>query len=78
MNIATGDMTVTALSNADTDKLVEPGEMYELKLTGLVAALGTDLKADKAFTVTIKPSVGAVIQLSRTTPVLLEIWNDLG
>ena len=78
VNIATGDVTVTALGNADTDKLVEPGEMYELKLTGMVAALATDLKKDKAFTVSIKPAVGAVIQLSRTTPVLLEIWNDLG
>ena len=78
VNIATGDVTVTALGNADTDKLVEPGEMYEIKLTGLVAALATDLKKDKAFTLSIKPAVGAVIRLARTTPVLLDISNDLG
>ena len=78
VTIATGDITVTALGNADTDKLVEPGEMYEIKLTGLVAALTTDLKKDKAFTLSIKPAIGAVIRLARTTPVIMEISNDLG
>ena len=78
LNIATADITVTGLGSADSDKLVEPGEMYEIKLTGLVSALNPDLKTDIPFTLAIKPSLGAVITLSRTTPVVLEIINDLG
>ena len=36
--ILTGDnFTVTGLGSADTDKLVEVGEMYEIKVTGLEA-----------------------------------------
>lgn len=44
LNVATADITVTALGNADSDKLVEPGEMYEIKLTSLVSRLNPDLK----------------------------------
>ena len=75
----TGDnFTVTALGNADTEKLVEQGEMYEIKITGLVAKLGTDLPKDKAFTLEVKPPVGAVLHIERWTPVTLEAFNDLG
>ena len=75
----TGDnITVTSLGNADTDKLVEPGEMYEIKLTGLVAKLATDLPGDKDFTFEVKPPVGAVLHVERRTPDALDAYNDLG
>ena len=78
LTLATADITVTGLGSADTDKLVEPGEMYEVKITGLAAALDTDLKKDIAFTLELKPPQGAVIHIERRTPVLLEKINDLG
>ena len=37
------NFTITPLGLADTDNLVEPGEMYEIKLTGLGAKLSPDL-----------------------------------
>ncbi len=77
-NLVSGDFTVTGLGSADSDKLVEPGEMYEIKLTALEAKLGTDLPKDKAFTLEVKPPTGAVVYINRTTPVVLEAYNDLG
>ena len=75
----TGDnFTATGLGLADSDKLVEAGEMHEIKITGLVAKLTTDLPADKEFTIEVKPPVGAVVHLERRTPVKLETYNDLG
>ncbi len=74
----TGGFTVTALGNADSDKLVEPGEMYEVKVIGLESKLGTDLKKDKRFTLEVKPPQGAVVNIQRRTPVVLETYMDLG
>ena len=74
----TGGFTVTALGSADSDKLVEPGEMYEVKVIGLVSKLGTDLPKDKDFTLEVKPPQGAVVHINRRTPVVLETYNDLG
>ena len=74
----TGGFTVTALGNADSDKLVEPGEMYEAKVIGLVAKLDPDLGTDKEFTLQLKPRQGAVVQITRTTPLVVEKINDLG
>ena len=78
LTLATADLTITALGNADTDKLVEPGEMYEMKITGLVSSLSPDLPKDKAFSIEVKPPQGAVVHLERMTPVVLEKINDLG
>ena len=77
VNVATGDVTVTGLGSADSDKLVEPGEMYEVKMTGLVSALNPDLKIDKLFSIQLKPPVGAVLHIERTTPVAMDKINDL-
>ncbi len=74
----TGGFTVTALGSADTDKLVEPGEMYEVKVIGLVAKLSPDLPTDKLFTLEVKPPQGAVVNIGRRTPVVIEKINDLG
>ena len=78
VNVATGDITITGLGNADTDNLVKPGEIYEVKLTGLVAALSGDLGTDTAFVLQVKPRQGAVVNIQRTTPVIFDIYNDLG
>ena len=74
----TGGFTVTALGSADSDKLVENGEMYEIKIIGLVSKLNPDLPKDKAFTLEVKPPQGAVVHIERMTPVVLEDFNDLG
>ena len=74
----TGGFTVTALGNADSDKMVEPGEMYEIKVIGLVAKLNPDLPKDKAFTLEVKPPSGAVVYINRTTPIVLDPIMDLG
>ena len=47
--IATGDVTVTGLGNADTDKLVEIGEIYEIKISNLATKLTTNLGKDTPF-----------------------------
>ena len=79
VNLVSGDFTVTGLGNADTDNLVEIGEMYEVKITSLVAKLTTaDLAKDTAFALQVKPPVGAVIHLERRTPVVLDAYMDLG
>ena len=75
----TGDnITVTGLGNADSDNLVEPGEIYEIKVTGLEAKLVIDLAKDTKFQMEIKPPQGAVLHIERRTPVLLESYMDLG
>ena len=74
----TGGFTVTALGSADTDKLVEPGEMYEVKVIGLVAKLSPDLPTDKLVTLEVKPPQGAVVNIGRRTPIVIEKINDLG
>ena len=76
--LASGDFTVTGLGGADTDSLVEVGEMYEIKMTGLIAKLTTDLKKDTDFTVEIKPPQGAVVHIERRTPGTLDTYIDLG
>ncbi len=75
---STGGFTVTAMGNADSDKLVEPGEMYEVKVIGLESKLNPDLGKDKKFSIQVKPPQGAVIHLQRRTPVVLESFNKLG
>lgn len=74
----TGGFTVTPLGNADSDDLVEPGEMYEVKIIGLDTKLNPTLLKDRSFTLEVKPPQGAVIHIERRTPVVLDTFNDLG
>ena len=69
--------SASGVGNADADKLVEPGELYEINMTGL-GSLGTTLKTGDIFTVEVLPPRGAVLTIQRTTPVALNIFNDLG
>lgn len=77
-NLVSGDFTVTGLGNADADKLLEPGEMYEIKLTSLATGLTTALGKDKPFALEVKPPKGAVVHLERRTPISLDTYMDLG
>ena len=77
ITLASGDFTATGLGAADSDNLVEPGEMYEIKMTGLIAKLNPDLTADKLFAFQVKPPVGAVLHMERRTPVNLDTYNNL-
>ena len=72
------NITVTGLGNADTDKLVETSEIYEIKLTGLDSKLNPDLTTSDAFTLEVIPPQSAVLHIERRAPVLLESYNDLG
>ena len=76
--LVSGDFTVTGLGGADSDSLVEVGEMYEIKITGLIAKLATDLKKDTDFVFEIKPPQGAVVHIERRTPGTLDTYIDLG
>ena len=78
VTLVSGDFTVTGLGNADTDKLVETNEIYEIKITGMVAKLNPDLGTSDNFTLQIVPPQGAVVHIERRTPVLLDDYNDLG
>ena len=77
INLVSGDFAVIPLGSADTNYLLEPGELYELKITGLVDKLDPDLTADKRFTLEVKPPKGAVLHLERRTPTSFETYNDL-
>ena len=76
---STADFTVTPLGNADTDNLVEPGELYEVKISGLETKLSAfPLGTDSLFSLQVKPPKGAVLHIQRTTPVALDNFMDLG
>ena len=57
----------------DTDKLLEQGEIFEIKLLALDGSnLGTDLSPNTEFTIEVVPPRGAVLFISRRTPVSFE------
>ncbi|MCL0080248.1 hypothetical protein M1O18_05035 [Dehalococcoidia bacterium] len=64
--------TKTPLGDDDGDYLLEPGEKFQITITNLRAGadgpLTTALGTDHIFTIEIKPPVGAVLTLERTTP----------
>jgi archaeal flagellin FlaB len=70
-------VTIDGATSADADNLLEPGELVEVTvpLTGLDAEnlLGTNTE----FTLEIKPPVGAVINMTRTTPPAIESVMEL-
>ena len=80
---STNGFTVTALGSADSDKLLERNEVYELKLTGLEnTSTGNDnltnkLLIDTTFTLEIIPPKGAVLFIQRSTPIYWETTNSL-
>lgn len=57
--------TTTAVAG-DTDDLLEPGELFEITVTGLGAQ--TEINANDTFTLQIQPASGAVMVIQRTLP----------
>jgi len=80
---ATNGFTATGLGSADSDKLLERNEVYELVLTGLDTTASTNdnltnsLGVNTTFTLEVIPPSGAVLFIERTTPVYMETTNSL-
>ena len=80
---ASNGFTATGLGDADTDKLLERNEVYEIKLTGLESvASGTDnlnsgLGVNTTFSLEVIPPRGAVLFIERSTPIYWETTNSL-
>ena len=80
---STAKVTVTSLGSADSDKLLERNEVYEIALDGLQTtdsgknALTNQLMTNKTFSLEIIPPSGAVLFIERTTPVFLDTTVSL-
>ena len=80
MFVSTVGFTATALGDADSDKLLERNEVYDLKLIDLETGthdtnndtLKSILGVNTTFTLEIVPPRGAVLFIERTTPVFLD------
>ena len=69
--------SVTAIGDADSDNLLEPGELYEISLLSMESNLATNLANSKTFVIEVIPPQGAVLFIERTTPVVVAKYNDL-
>ena len=80
---ASNGFTASGLGDADTDKLLERNEVYELKLTGLDSTgtgnnnLTNTLGVNKTFSLEVIPPRGAVLYIERTTPIYLDTTVSL-
>ena len=80
---ASNGFTSTGLGDADTDKLLERNEVYEIKLTGLDTTASTNdnltnkLGVNTTFSLEIIPPRGAVLFIERTTPIYMETTVSL-
>ncbi len=64
-------------SFGDSDTLLEPGELFEIKLLNLDSVLTTSLGTNTDFVIQVLPPVGAVLFIARTTPIALETTEVL-
>lgn len=71
------EVSITPLGNADSNKIVEVGEVYEVKLLRMVPNLTTRLETAGTFIIEVIPPQGAVVHIERTTPDFLEVYNEL-
>ena len=75
---ALGEYTLVGdIGDADGDNLVEPGELVEVTIPGLVAQMSPDLGVATSFSLDIIPPVGAILSIGRFTPGSLGRSNDL-
>lgn len=72
-----GEFTVTPRGNADSDNLVEEGEILEIAIPNLATALSTVLGPSTTFIIQVIPPSGATLHIERTTPPVLAKYNDL-
>ncbi len=77
------DMTwsLTKLGSTDTDDLLEVGEKFQITVAGLddggANELTPKLQKNSRFTFELKPAVGAVLIMERTTPKVVDPVMDL-
>ena len=64
-------------SFGESDTLLEPGELFEIKLLNLDSVLTTSLGTNTDFGIQVLPPVGAVLFIARTTPSALETTEVL-
>ena len=64
-------------SFGDSDTLLEPGELFEIKLLNLDSVLTTSLGTNTDFVIQVLPPVGAVLFIARTTPSAMETTEVL-
>ena len=79
--------TVTKLGKDDGDDLLENSEKFQITIGAsangtagggnLIDALGTDLTVNKTFTIEVKPPIGAVLAIERTTPAYIDTVINL-
>ena len=78
--------TINKLGNADDDDLLEQYEKFEIVIGSttvasgggnLVDALTPDLGINKTFTIEVKPPIGAVLNIERTTPPYIDTVMNL-
>lgn len=69
--------SVTPMGDADSDNLLEPGEMIEISLLDMESNLATNLTKSGTFTIEVLPPQGAVLFIERTLPVVVATYNDL-
>jgi flagellin FlaB len=75
--------TITAIGDADSDKLLERNEIYQIDLINLnttdtgANSLTNILSTNTTFSLEIIPPRGAVLFIERTTPVYLDVSTSL-
>ena len=78
--------TVTKLGSADADDLLEQNERFQVTIGSatagsgagnLIDALTTDLTVNKTFSIIVRPPVGAVLSIERTTPAYIDTIINL-
>ncbi len=78
--------TVNKLGDANANQLLEQNEKFEVVIgntsnsTGggnLISALTTALTVNKTFTIEVKPPIGAVLNIERTTPAYIDTIMNL-
>ena len=73
--------TKVNMGSADDDNLLEVGEQFEITIDttdlGNGKALTSDLEANVAFSIQIKPELGSTINIQRTLPAQVDTVMDL-
>lgn len=69
--------SVSAVGDADSDTLIESGELYEIALLGMESNLETNLSRRKTFSIEVMPPRGSVLFIERTTPVVVSKFDNL-
>jgi len=73
----TDDLAWTAaqLGKGNYDNMLDPGETFEMRID--LTGTGETISTYKTFGIEIKPPVGSVLVMERTTPAALSTWMIL-